>query len=48
MMEMSMKTQAASQEVMVARRREAIGRRGEEEAEARGTRSTWVAGHQHY
>ena len=40
MMEMSMKTQAANQEVMVASRREAMGRRGEEEADARGTRST--------
>ena len=40
MMEMSMKTQAANQEVMVASRREAMGRSGEEEADARGTRST--------
>ena len=40
MMEMSMKTQAANQEAMVASRREAMGRSGEEEADARGTRST--------
>ena len=42
--EMSMKTQALSQEVVVAKRREAIGKRGEEEAEAKGTSSTWVGG----
>ena len=42
--EMSMKTQALSQEVVVAKRREAIGRKGEEEAEANGTSSTWVGG----
>ena len=41
MAEMSMKTKAASQEVVVASRREAMGRRGEVEADARGTRSTW-------
>ena len=41
---MSMKTKAASQEVMAASRREEMGRRGEEEADARGTRSTWRAG----
>ena len=38
--EMSMKTQALSQEVVVAKRREAIGKKGEEEAEAKGTSST--------
>ena len=38
---MSMKTQALSQEVVVAKRREAIGKKGEEEAEANGTSSTW-------
>ena len=42
--EMSMKTQALSQEVVVAKRREAIGKKGEEEAEANGTSSTWVGG----
>ena len=44
MMLMSMKTKAASQEVMVASRREEIGSRGEEEAEARGTSNTWIGG----
>ena len=39
--EMSMKTKAASQEVVVASRRDAMGRRGEVEADARGTRRTW-------
>ena len=38
--ETSMKTQALSQEVVVAKRREAIGKKGEEEAEAKGTSST--------
>ena len=38
--DMSMKTQALSQEVVVAKRREAIGKKGEEEAEAKGTSST--------
>ena len=38
--EMSMKTQALSQEVVVAKRREAIGKKGEEEAEANGTSRT--------
>ena len=42
MAEMSMKTKAASQDVVVASRREAIGRRGEVEADARGTRRTWT------
>ena len=42
MAEMSMKTKAASQEVVVASRREAIGRRGEVEADARGTSRTWI------
>ena len=42
--EMSMKTQALSQEVVVAKRREAIGKKGEEEAEAKGTSSTLVGG----
>ena len=42
--EMSMKTQALSQEVVVAKRREAIGKKEEEEAEAKGTSRTWVGG----
>ena len=40
MAEMSMKTKAASQEVVVASRREPMGRRREVEADDRGTSRT--------